>query len=133
MENILSRISLISDNEGIKITSLERKIGASKGVLSRAISNKTDIQAKWVQKIVENYPQYNANWLLTGEEHMLKNDIHIYNVSSPPCEPAALPTINEPHHCVYRELYEKGEAKLEAAHEKIGELKAELRAEKKSG
>jgi len=72
MENILYRIEKIAHNEGIKITALERKIGASKGVLSRAIANGTDIQYKWVQKIVENYPQYSTNWLLTGKGEMLK-------------------------------------------------------------
>ena len=37
MKDILLRISKIADNEGITITGLERKIGASKGVLSRAL------------------------------------------------------------------------------------------------
>lgn len=66
MENILKRIEKIVEIEGITITSLERKIGASKGVLSRAIAKNTDIQSKWIQLIVENYPQYSATWLLTG-------------------------------------------------------------------
>ena len=74
MENILGRIEKIAYNEGIKITALERKIGASKGVLSRAIANGTDIQSKWVQKIVENYPQYSTDWLLTGNDQMLKQN-----------------------------------------------------------
>jgi hypothetical protein len=39
--------------------------------LSRAIANGTDVQAKWLQKIIENYPRYNANWLLTGKGEML--------------------------------------------------------------
>jgi hypothetical protein len=75
MENILERIKKISINEGISITSLESKIGASKGVLSRAIANSTDIQYKWIQIIVENYPQYSTEWLLTGKGEMLKPDI----------------------------------------------------------
>lgn len=66
MSTILERIEQIAENENIKIGSLERKIGASKGVLSRAINQNTDIQAKWIEKIVENYPLINANWLLTG-------------------------------------------------------------------
>ena len=70
MKNILSRIEKIADSEGITITALERKIGASKGVLSRAVANGTDIQSKWVQLIVENYPLYSANWLLTGRGKM---------------------------------------------------------------
>lgn len=72
MSNILSRIQDIASNEGITIGALERKIGASKGVLSRAINNGTDIQSKWVQIIVENYPRYSARWLMTGKGDMLE-------------------------------------------------------------
>ncbi len=74
MSNILSRIQDISTNEGITIGALERRIGASKGVLSRAINNGTDIQSKWLQIIVDNYPQYSTRWLLTGEGNMLAEE-----------------------------------------------------------
>lgn len=70
MSTILSRIQEIAQREGITISSLERSIGASKGVLSRAISNGTDIQSKWLLSIVENYPQYSAEWLLAGRGKM---------------------------------------------------------------
>ena len=46
MKTILQRIEQIAINEGIKITAFEKSIGASKGVLSRAINNGTDIQSK---------------------------------------------------------------------------------------
>lgn len=55
---------------------MERTIGASKGVLSRAINNGTDIQAKWLSIIVENYPRYSTGWLLTGAGSMLKDDLN---------------------------------------------------------
>ena len=71
MSNILSRIQEIASNEGITIGARERKIGASKGVLSRAINNGTDIQLKWVQVIVENFPQYSTEWLITGRGDMI--------------------------------------------------------------
>jgi hypothetical protein len=70
MSTLLQRIMLIADNQGITITSLEKKIGASKGVLSRAYANNTDIMTKWITSIVENYPQYNIRWLLTGKGNM---------------------------------------------------------------
>ena len=73
MGNILSRISEISKKEGISIGAMERKIGASKGVLARAILNGTDIQSKWIQLIVENYPQYSATWLLSGKGEMMND------------------------------------------------------------
>lgn len=74
MANILARIEEISRKEGLTITAFERSIGASKGVLSRAINNGTDIQSKWIQTIVENYPRYSALWLLTGQGSMMKDD-----------------------------------------------------------
>lgn len=73
MANILARIEEISHKEGLTITAFERSIGASKGVLSRAINNGTDIQSKWIQIIVENYPRYSALWLLTGQGSMLND------------------------------------------------------------
>ena len=74
MGTILSRIQEIASHEGITIGALERQIGASKGVLSRAINNGTDIQSKWVQIIVENYPHYSPRWLMTGRGEMLADE-----------------------------------------------------------
>lgn len=74
MNKILSRIEQIAKNEGITIGALEREIGASKGVLSRAINNGTDIQSKWLQILVEKYPQYSCRWLMTGEGNMMDNE-----------------------------------------------------------
>lgn len=75
MNTILDRIAHIANNENISIGKLERVIGASKGVLSRAIANKSDIQSKWIIKIVENYPQYSGDWLLTGRGDSVINTI----------------------------------------------------------
>ena len=85
MSNILSRIQEIACKEGITIGALERNIGASQGVLSRAIANGTDIQSKWIGIIVENYPQYSTRWLLTGEGPILRAD-------SVPISPSPLST-----------------------------------------
>lgn len=67
----LDRIKKIAENEGIKIYALEDKIGASRGVLSKAIAKNTDIQAKWLQKIASVFPMYSTRWLLLGEGDML--------------------------------------------------------------
>lgn len=71
MNNILSRIQYIANTEGVSISAIERKIGASKGVLTKAIAKNTDIQAKWLQAIADNYPQYSTHWLITGEGDIL--------------------------------------------------------------
>ncbi|SEO62431.1 hypothetical protein SAMN05444671_4402 [Flavobacterium sp. CF108] len=72
MNTILENIRHLAINEGVTISRLEKIIGASKGVLSRAMNNDSDIQAKWVLKIVENYPNYSCEWLLKNEGPMIK-------------------------------------------------------------
>jgi hypothetical protein len=72
MNVILKNIKQISVNEGVTITKLEQIIGASKGVLSRAIAKNTDIQTKWLVNIVKNYPQYSCEWLIKNEGEMIK-------------------------------------------------------------
>ena len=79
METILDRIEQITYREGIKIATLERIIGASKGVLSRAINNRTDIQLKCIQAIVEKYPSYSEEWLITGKGNPLKSSVGVAN------------------------------------------------------
>ncbi|TDO69876.1 hypothetical protein EV143_11351 [Flavobacterium chryseum] len=74
MNTILKNIKHIADNEGVSITKLEQIIGASKGVLSRAMANNSDIQAKWVLKVVENYPKYSCDWLLKSKGLMIKDE-----------------------------------------------------------
>lgn len=74
MDNILNRIKEIARQEGIAITALEQRIGASKGVLSRALKNDTDIQSKWLVRICETFPHYNATWIISGQEAMLRNE-----------------------------------------------------------
>ena len=75
MSSILKRIKAIADYENISLTALEASIGASKGVFSRALANGTDIQSKWLVKLIENYPQYSSEWLLTGEGEIKRSDI----------------------------------------------------------
>ncbi|MHC0442008.1 hypothetical protein [Flavobacterium sp. 3-210] len=82
MSGILDNIKCLADNEGIGITKLEEKIGASKGVLSRAIAKKSDIQAKWILKIVEIYPQYSCEWLIRNEGPMLRRTVNLQSESS---------------------------------------------------
>ena len=74
MDKILTRINKIAENEAITITFLEKKIGASKGVLSRALAKNTDIQAKWLTAIVDNYPLYSVEWLVTGKGSMFRSE-----------------------------------------------------------
>lgn len=89
MDSVLKRIKEIADHEGISITALEAVIGASKGVFSRALANGTDIQSKWLIKLIENYPHYSSEWLLTGngeiqKSAMARDNPENYQSNTPP-------------------------------------------------
>lgn len=100
MYNILDAFINIADNQNISITKLEQQLGASKGVLSRAISKESDIQSKWIMKLVENYPQYNTQWILTGEGSMLKNQTSETNVIAEPITSGR--KTSDPKHAIQR-------------------------------
>ena len=70
----IERISQFIEKEGISVRKFEDTIGASNGVIRRAIRNKTDIQSKWITSVLENYPQLNSLWLLTGKGVMMKSE-----------------------------------------------------------
>lgn len=85
MCKILSRIKILADAEGVSIGAIERAIGASRGVISKAISKGTDIQSKWLELICERFPKYSPVWLLTGEGDMLRESVD--NTTVPPDAP----------------------------------------------
>ena len=72
MEKFFNNINQLVQNEGINVTSLESEIGASQGVLSRAIRKHSSISVEWVIKLLQKFPLYDANWLLTVKGTMLK-------------------------------------------------------------
>lgn len=71
MSSFLKRIKVIADREGMSVSAFEVAIGASKGVFTRALTNGTDIQSKWLISLLQRYPDYSAEWLLRGEGSML--------------------------------------------------------------
>ena len=75
--SVSGRIKQIAEIEGMTISDMERVIGASNGVLSRSIKRGTDIQSKWVVKVLESFPRYSAKWLLTGVGNMFSDSNRI--------------------------------------------------------
>ena len=73
MEKFFGNLKELFEREDINVTTFEKSIGASQGVFSRAMRNKTTINVNWVIKLLEKYPLYNANWLLrdTGEKFLV--------------------------------------------------------------
>lgn len=71
MSKIIERISQIIDYKSISTRAFELKIGASNGMIGRAVLKKSDISAEWLSKIIEIYPDINAQWLLSGDGAMI--------------------------------------------------------------
>jgi repressor LexA len=69
---MIKRLSLFIGYLGISTRAFEKQISASDGMIRRAIINNTDIQAKWIKKIADNYPLLSIEWLVTGNGKMLK-------------------------------------------------------------
>ena len=116
MANFIERIQIIAQIEGVSINEMERIIGASKGVLSRAIKNNTDIQAKWLFFFSYNFKKFSPEWILTGN-------------GDPLCKREPVITENSDTHGIIKELVqiirEKDEQIIGMA-EEIGQLRAEL-------
>lgn len=122
MYKIPPRIKQIALNEGITIGALERIIGASKGVLSRAIANGTDIQSKWLEAIVENYPQYSAQWILKGVGDMLQ--AKPTDTQAPETPSSASPKSPEHQDGVWAYIQQK-DKEISRLNKEIGDLREE--------
>lgn len=71
---MITRLKEFIDSLGLSISAFEQKIGASDGMIRRAVKNNTDIQSKWLLKIHDNYHDLNLEWLITGKGSMLKSE-----------------------------------------------------------
>jgi hypothetical protein len=110
---ISERISQIIGQENISVRSFENIIGCSNGTIAKSIKNGTDISSRLVSCIVEKFPQYNTEWLLTGNGDMLRQ--------STAHEQSA---VNEV--AIYKELLEQKDNEIKALNREIGALTHEL-------
>lgn len=118
---MIKRIEQFIKNQGISVRSFEQAISASDGMIRRAINNGTDIQSKWIEKIAENYPQINLNWLITGNGEMFIKENAEQSIS---------PQQNDFIYKMYQEKekqVQKLTEELRAMERKVGNLEAELK------
>lgn len=119
---MIERIGEFIENQGISIRSFEQKISASNGLIRKALTNKTDIQSKWLSIIVDNYPQINPEWLLTGRGSMLRSDSNITQQT-----PEPLSTQQSEVIALLKEQLKDKEAELKELNQEIGVLKHDNR------
>jgi len=72
MRSISTRLKLFLDKNGVSINHFEKQIGASNGLIGKAIREERDIGSSYIEKIVLANPDLNPDWLLTGRGNMIK-------------------------------------------------------------
>ena len=70
----IKRIYQYIDSKGIKAVPFEKKIGLSNGYLGKQLSRNADLGEGILMRVIENCPDINPEWLLTGNGRMLKNE-----------------------------------------------------------
>lgn len=117
----VQRINEFIESQGISIRAFEQKIGASNGLIRKAITNKTDIQSKWLTYIVDNFPIIDSDWLLTGRGSMLRKE----KTSTQSIATATITDRGETD--AYYKMYKKKDAEASALKEEVGMLKERIR------
>lgn len=77
---MIARLHVFIKNQGFTVSEFEKIIGASDGLLRRAVKNKTDINARWIVSISEKFPNLSLEWLIRSEGSMIRDNVHVSNI-----------------------------------------------------
>lgn len=87
MENLGDRLKQFIDFKGFSIRGFEQQIKASNGSLSSQIKENKSIGSERLENILNEFPDLNPNWLLTGKGEMLLSSANDFpNMVSEPQE-----------------------------------------------
>ena len=71
MSKIVSRLKEYIDSKGISISAFEKSIGMSNASFGRSLKTNGAIGTDKLEKILNEYPDINLSWLMTGQGEML--------------------------------------------------------------
>lgn len=66
-----NRLRQFLEFKEIKVATFEKQICVANQTIRKALMNNTSITTTVLEKILNSYPELNANWLLTGRGSML--------------------------------------------------------------
>lgn len=78
---IVNRIIEIQKEVSRSQRSFELSIGKTSGYLNVIQKNKSTPGVDLILKIIEVYPEYNLNWIMTGEGEKYNEDVEVNKVS----------------------------------------------------
>ncbi|SFC08991.1 hypothetical protein SAMN05421747_10491 [Parapedobacter composti] len=73
MSTPLKRIKHFIDLKGITVSAFEKSVGFSNGSFSGQLKRNRTIGVDKLEHILKTYPDLNAEWVLTGRGHMLRD------------------------------------------------------------
>lgn len=76
------RLEIWMDSEGLKASQLADKIGVNRATISHILSGRNKPSIDFLQKLLSNYPNLNANWLIVGVGYVNENEKIKENKSS---------------------------------------------------
>ena len=68
-----SRLKYWMDMEVLKSSALADIIGVNRATISHILSGRNKPSIDFLQKLLSNYPELNANWLISGVGYMKEN------------------------------------------------------------
>lgn len=122
---MIDRLHQFIKNEGISIRAFEQSISASDGMIRRAITNRSDIQSKWLAIIADNYPHLSLDWLITGHGSMLRGN-QVQAIPQVVAQPIAQQDLSS-EAAVYYKMYKEKDIEASQLKEEIGSLKERIR------
>lgn len=67
MEHISERIEAVIKSHNLTSASFADQIGVQRSSISHVLSGRNKPSMTFIQKILENFPRVDANWLITGD------------------------------------------------------------------
>src|SRR5690554_1338451 len=72
--NLSKRIKQLIDYKGITLNKFSIQVGASNSYFNKVLKENSSIGSDRIERILRVFPEVNAEWLLTGQGEMLKNE-----------------------------------------------------------
>lgn len=70
----IDRLKQYIDYKGLRQTPFEASVGLSNGYIGKQLKREAGVGEEILVKIIDNCPDLNAEWLITGKGSMLKDD-----------------------------------------------------------
>lgn len=74
-QRIIERINVAREYLGMSMRKFEKSIGISENSLGTAVRRGSDMKTEVVTLFANKYPQFNTEWIITGNGDMLKENV----------------------------------------------------------